>query len=67
MTTNLNPDPLVRFRGKPRAEFPRADIVRYIRENGIEMVNLRYPGADGRLKTLNCIINDEDYLESILT
>ena len=67
MTTNLNPDPLVRFLGKPRAEFTRADIVRYIRENGIEMVNLRYPGADGRLKTLNFIINDEEYLESILT
>ena len=31
------------------------------------MINLRYPGADGRLKTLNFVINDEDYLESILT
>ena len=67
MTTNLNPDPLVRFLGKPRAEFTRADIIRYVKENGIEMINLRYPGADGRLKTLNFIINDEEYLESILT
>ena len=67
MNTTLNPDPLVRFLGKPRAAFTRSDIVRYVRENGIEMINLRYPGADGRLKTLNFVINDEDYLESILT
>lgn len=67
MNKTLNPDPLVRFLGKPRAEFTRADIIRYIRENDIEMVNLRYPGADGRLKTLNFVINDEAYLESILT
>ena len=67
MNTTLNPDTLVRFLGKPRAAFTRSDIVRYVRENGIEMINLRYPGADGRLKTLNFVINDEDYLESILT
>ena len=67
MDKTLNPDPLVRFLGKPRAEFTRADIIRYIRENDIEMVNLRYPGADGRLKTLNFVINDEAYLESILS
>lgn len=67
MNTNLNPNPLVRFLGKPQREFTKADIVRYVKENGIEMINLRYPGADGRLKTLNFIINDEAYLESILT
>ncbi len=67
MNTTLNPDPLVRFLGKPRAAFTRSDLVRYIRENDIEMLNLRYPGADGRLKTLNFVINDEAYLESILT
>lgn len=67
MNTKLNPNPLERFLGKPRREFTKADLVRYITENGIEMINLRYPGADGRLKTLNFIINDEAYLESILT
>ena len=40
MNTTLNPDPLVRFLGKPRAAFTRSDIVRYVRENGIEMINL---------------------------
>ena len=67
MKTPLTADPLVRFLGKPRTSFTRSDIVRYIRENAIEMLNLRYPGADGRLKTLNFVINDESYLESILT
>ena len=67
MNTTLNPDPLVRFLGKPRREFTRADLIRYIEEHGIEMINLRYPGADGRLKTLNFVINDRAYLESILT
>lgn len=67
MNTNLNPNPLVRFLEKPQQEFTKADIIRYVKENNIEMINLRYPGADGRLKTLNFIINDEDYLDSILT
>ena len=67
MNTDLNPNPLVRFLGKPRHEFTRADLIRYVKENAIEMINLRYPGADGRLKTLNFVINDETYLESILT
>ena len=31
------------------------------------MVNFMYPAADGRLKTLNFIINDLAYLETILT
>lgn len=44
MNTTLNPDPLVRFLGKPRREFTRADLIRYIEEHGIEMINLRYPG-----------------------
>ena len=67
MNTTLNPNPLVRFLGKPQQEFTKADIVRYVKENQIEMINLRYPGGDGRLKTLNFIINDEAYLDSILT
>ena len=67
MNTTLHSDPLVRFLGKPRAAFTRSDLIRYIRENAIEMINLHYPGADGRLKTLNFVINDESYLESILT
>lgn len=67
MNLKLNPNPLVRFLGKHPAEFTKEDLIRYIEANGIEMVNFRYPGADGRLKTLNFIINDAEYLDNILT
>ena len=67
MNFEMNPNPLVRFLMKRPQEFTKADLVRFAKENRIEMINLRYPGADGRLKTLNFIINDDDYLDSILT
>ena len=63
----LNPNPLVKFLKKPQRDFTKADLTRYILENEIEMVNLRYVGADGRLKTLNFILNSSEHLDSILT
>ena len=63
----LNPNKLVSYLGKPCKEFTKADIVRYIKENGIRMVNFMYPAGDGRLKTLNFVINNEAYLDAILT
>ena len=35
------------------ADFTREDLVKYIKENGIKMLNFRYVAGDGRLKTLN--------------
>ncbi len=52
---------------KPCSIFTKADIIRYIQENGIRMVNFMYPAADGRLKTLNFVINNREYLDAILT
>lgn len=63
----MNPNQLVEFLRKERSEFTRADLIRYIEQTGIKMVNFMYPAADGRLKTLNFVINDLDYLETILT
>ena len=63
----LNPNKLVSYLGKPCKEFTKADIVRYIKENGIRMVNFMYPAGDGRLKTLNFVINNEAYLDATLT
>ncbi len=63
----LNKNQLVDFLGKPASEFTKEDIMRYIVENDIEMVNFMYPGGDGRLKTLNFVINDSDYLDEILS
>ena len=63
----MNPNKLVAYLGKPACEFTKADIVRYIKENGVRMVNFMYPAGDGRLQTLNFVINNEAYLDAILT
>lgn len=63
----MNPNVLVDFLQKPTSEFQKQDIIRFIREKHIRMVNFMYPAGDGRLKTLNFVINSLDYLESILT
>ncbi len=63
----LCPNQVVQFLQKAPKEFRKEDIIRFVNENGIEMVNFMYPANDHRLKTLNFIINSEEYLESILT
>ena len=52
---------------KPAAEVTKADLIRYAEAEGVRMVNFMYPAADGRLKTLNFVISDSEYLETILT
>lgn len=52
---------------KPASEFTKADIIDYIEANNIRMINFMYPAGDGRLKTLNFVINNRAYLEAILT
>lgn len=63
----LCPNLVVQFLGKKPEDFRKSDIVRFIKENGIKMVNFMYPADDNRLKTLNFVINSEEYLDSILT
>lgn len=63
----MSPNRLVTFLQKPAAEFTKADIINYIQQNEIRMVNFMYPAADGRLKTLNFVINNASYLDAILT
>lgn len=63
----MNPNPLVQYLNKFPHEFTKSDIIKYIEDNNIEMVNFRYVGWDLRLKTLNFIINDKPHLEAILT
>lgn len=64
---SMNANLLVSYLQKPAAEFTKEDIKKYIRENEIQMVNFMYPAGDGRLKTLNFVINNESYLDEILT
>ena len=64
---SMSANQLVAALQKPASEFTKADIISYIKENDIRMVNFMYPAADGRLKTLNFVINDVAYLDAILT
>lgn len=63
----LSPNAVVAFLGKDPKTFSRDDIMTFIEENGIKMVNFMYPAADGRLKTLNFVVNNKAYLETILS
>ena len=70
MTDNqfsLNANPIVAFLQKPSSEFTKDDIIDYMVKNDIRMVNFMYPGGDGKLKTLNFVVNDLAYLDTILT
>lgn len=63
----MNPNPLVQYLNKPADEFTKEDLIRYCEDNNIGMINFRYTGWDGRLKTLNFIINSKEHLDSILS
>ncbi len=69
METNytMHANPLVARFEKPSSGFTKEDIITYIRENGIRMINFMYPAGDGRLKTLNFVINSFEYLNTILS
>lgn len=63
----MNPNRLVAFLKKPASQFTKADILRVIEEFQIEMVNFRYMGNDGNLKTLNFVINGYEHIDEVLT
>ncbi len=63
----MNANPVVAFLQKSPESFTKADIIRYIEKNEIKMVNFMYPGGDGKLKTLNFVITNMAYLDTILT
>ena len=52
---------------KKPSEFTKADIIEFVKSQNIKHVNFMYPAGDGRLKTLNFVVSDFDYLDEILT
>lgn len=64
-STSLNP--LVKQLNKSHKDFTKKDIIQFIEDNGIKMLNFRYVGGDGRLKSLNFVVSDSDYLEQVLS
>ena len=63
----LNANPIVRSLQKMPCEFTKEDIIGYITDNDIQMVNFMYPSGDGRLKTLSFTVNSLQYLDTVLT
>lgn len=63
----MNPNKLVQNLRKPASEFTKHDIIQFIDDNNIELLNFKYVSEDGKLKTLNFVITSKDYLDSILS
>lgn len=66
-TVGMNVNKVVQFLGKPAEEFTKQDLVRFIEDKKIEMVNFLYVGGDGRLKTLNFVITSKAQLDRLLS
>jgi len=62
-----NINPVVAHLNKLPAEFTKKDIIKFVLDKDIRIINFRYVAADGRLKTLNFPVSSYQYLESILT
>ena len=62
----LNPNEVVAHLHKLPQDFTRDDMLQFIREKGIGMVDFMYPAEDGRVKTLNFTVNNLAYAETIL-
>jgi len=60
-------NPIARAIGKEPKAFTKADITKYILDNDIHELNFRYTAADGRLKELNFVIQDAEYLDEVLS
>jgi len=67
MNYNMSPSDLVAYLKKDPKEFTKTDIINYCIDRKIEFVNFHYCGWDGRLKTLNFVINSQEHLDSILS
>ena len=63
----MNPNPIVQYLNKYPEQLTKNDLIKYCEDNDIEMINLRYAGWDGRLKTLNFVISSREHLDTILT
>ena len=53
--------------GKMPKDFTKKDIIDFIISQGIRHINFQYPAGDGRIKTLNFVINNAAYLDEILS
>ncbi len=63
---SLNPNPLVSYLGKLPRDFTKEDLIKFVKDREVRMINLCHVAEDGRLKTLNFAIDSEAHLNDIL-
>ena len=66
-TIAMNLNPLVQYLKKSPKDFTKSDILKFIEEKEIKMVNFRYVAGDGRMKTLNFVVTHKSYIEQVLS
>ncbi len=64
---NYNINPIVSYLNKYPTEFTKKDIIKFIIDKEIRILNFRYAAADGRLKTLNFPVTSYGYLDTVLS
>jgi len=63
----MNPNKIAKYLEKEPQDFTKKDLIKFMEANEIEKVNFRFVGGDGRLKTLNCVINNKAQLDRLLS
>lgn len=66
-TLELNPNEVIAYLQKRSSDFTREDLIKFIKAKDIKMIDFMYPAEDGRIKTLNFVINNLEYAETILS
>lgn len=64
---NFSQNPIELFLNKSRKDFTKDDIVKYIIQNNIQLIDFHYVGGDGRIKTLNFPVHSLKQLNTIFT
>ncbi len=58
---------VAKYLNKDPRNFTKKDIIKFIEGNEIRMLNFRYVGGDGKLKTLNFSVSSSKYLDRVLS
>ncbi|MBI4834977.1 MAG: glutamine synthetase [Planctomycetes bacterium] len=58
---------IAEYLNKKPENFTKSDLIRFIDKNNIRMLNFRYVGGDGKLKTLNFVVTDKAKLDLLLS
>ena len=64
---DFNINPLVAYIGAEPKDFLKADIINYVINSEIRIIDFRYAAHDGRLKTLSFPVSNYAHLDSILS